>query len=231
MRKLLAIPFMLMAIAAIVVFPSSSQAIPITGDMASSTEGLANFTGSLVFSASDANTATLTVTLTNTTGAPVTDALITGFVLNNPGDAITGITSFSAPNVSFQQLGLSDNGESGAPFGNFDFGAALGGNFLGGGNPNAGIAIGSTGIFEFGLTGTGFNTLTDMDFVNELSADPGGEGAQFMVVRFRGLEPEDELPADSDKVPAAVPEPSTLFLLGSGLIGLGLLGRRKFGKN
>ena len=72
------------------------------------------------------------------------------------------------------------------------------------------------------MTGTNLNTLTDQSFLNTFSASPGdGEGNQSLVVRFRGFNDED-----SDKVPHVVPEPATMFLFGSGLLG-GVFARRK----
>jgi hypothetical protein len=159
----------------------------------------------------------LTIDLTNTTPAAV-GGFLTGFVMNNPDPGkIMGISSFST-NTSFTQLGLSAKGENGAPFGQFDLGAALGGNWQGGGSPSSGLAATQTGTFAFTFSGTGLDTLTGQSFVTALSTGPGiGQGAQFFVARFRGL-PND----GSDKVPAmAVPEPATSALLLAGLLAVG----------
>ncbi len=114
---------------------------------------------------------------------------------------------------------------SAPPFGDFDLGLTTQGSWLGGGNPNEGIPVGFTGIFRFSLFGSNLTTLNDASFVSELSNNPGGGGAQFFAVRFRGINID---PPGSDKVPAAgapipepIPEPGTLLLIGSGLVGLG----------
>jgi hypothetical protein len=200
---------------ALAVASASAQAIStlnFAGDGA-----LGDFTGILSIAAVDTDTATLTISLTNsaTTSA---GGKITGFVLNNPGDAITSISGYSTNKGSFEQLGLSNSGISAAPNGGFDLGAALGGAFLGGGSPNPGIVIGETGTFTFTLEGANVDTLVAQDFFDELSANAQGGGPLAFDVRFRGF-----TNGGSDKVPGTpvIPEPSTYAILG---IGLGLLG-------
>jgi hypothetical protein len=197
-----------------------THAVLIQGNTAASTEQTgSNFTGNLEYDFTDANTATLTLDLTNTTPAAV-GGFLTAFVLNNPGDNIDTVTLSAAPTLNWSLLGLSDNGVNGAPFGDFDFGATSGsGGFEGGGNPNTGLAAGDDGTFEFSLTGTALDTLNEQSFLNELSSGASpGNGAQFFVARFRGLANDG-----SDKVPA-IPEPSTyaMMLAGLGLLALGM---------
>lgn len=214
--------------------PASAGPISLQGDMAQSTSGLCHFTASLSYTAGDATHGALSLVITNTTDSGV-GGYLTAFVLNNPGNAVTGITSVTTDFGNFQVLGGPgfQNGVNGAPYGQFDLGAGLGGSFEGGGSPNSGIGIGLTGHFEFALTGVGLDGLTTASFVNELSVPPGqGMGPQFFVARFKGLfddiegdvlGPQD-LP-DSDKVPAlGTPEPSGLLLA---TLGVGLLGLRR----
>ena len=221
--------FLLVVLGFLVALPLAAQAslistgsVNIAANTAGSTSGLGDFTGVLEYFYDNSNSAIgqLVVNLTNTT--PVGGGYLTGFLMNNP-DPITSITGFSAPNATWQQLNLTNNGLSGNPFGDFDFGAALGGGFLGGGSPNNGIAVSSTGTFTFAFAGSALNNLTTLSFVQALSTDPSSAyGPEFFLARFRGI----DFGAGSDKVPAVVvPLPGTLLLLGSGI--LGLMGFRK----
>jgi hypothetical protein len=189
------------------------------------TGALGAFQGNLTVAPVDTDTATLVVTLENTSPA-ANGGFLTAFVLNNPDDSITSISSFSFSSTdatsAFSLIGLTDNGVAGSPFGSFDFGATTGGGFEGGGDPSTGLDVGETGIFTFTLEGANVDLLTQASFEDELSFNPGGGGAQFFVARFRGFEDDG-----SDKVPGVIPIPAAAWLFGSGVIGLLGIGRRK----
>ena len=192
--------------------------INIAGDTAASTEGLGSFTGVIMY---DDTAKHLKISLTNTS-APANGGFITGLVFNILGDA----------SATYQPIGGDTfqgvTNESAAPFGTFEFGAAIGGNFQGGGNPNTGVAAGDTRIFEFNVTGPDAGSLVASDFFSEYSSSdvaslsrkkkPSSD-PQLFAVRFKGFQN-----GGSDKVPGTstvVPTPSASL---AGLVGLGAMG-------
>ena len=212
-------PLPLLPLLALVLSASAARADHLTGDGT-----LGHYEGSMTYTPLGAAGGDLTVELTNTSPA-ANGGYLTAFVLNNPGDLITGATLTASPNT-FGLLGAPafDDGVNGAPFGHFDFGAGTGGAFEGGGKPQGGLAVGETGTFTFHLAGAGVGSLTLDDFLTELSEGNGaGRGHQFFVGRFRGFED-----GGSDKVPAThhQPEPGTLTLCGVGLLSLAVCGWR-----
>jgi len=133
---------------------TSSLAVPIFGNSSTGgLEGLESFTGDFTY---DASSATLNVTLTNT--SPLANGgYLVGFAFNNPDNYITN-ASLSSTDSDFGLAGGStyNNTIKGEPFGYFDIGATLGGdNNLesSGGDPKPGIYAGNTETFIFSLSG------------------------------------------------------------------------------
>jgi hypothetical protein len=215
------------ALVGILLTPCAARATPLNigSDNANTQgDGTGHFTGSLDYEYTSGTTATFTVNLTNTTAAG--GHYLTGFLFNNPGDKITGVTAGTPfTNADFKVMFHNAN-LAGSPWGNFDIGAALGkgkdNDWDGGGNPNNGLAPnGGSGTFTFILTGTASDlaSLNTMSFVKTQSTGGGG-GQQSFAVRFRGG-------TNSDKEPGMLnpaPEPSSMLLWS--LSGLGILGYR-----
>jgi len=168
---------------------------------------LGSFTGTLSYDDVDFE---LTVLLTNTSS----DGFLTAFAFDGP-DAISGVSLDDSP-ADFNHL---LEGINVAPFGTRDFGVGVGiDSWLGGGTPSDGIPDGGgPEEFLFKFTGTGLGGLSDSSFEN-------------FIVRFKGFDGEP----GSDKVTdgcegsceEVVPEPATMLLFGSGLLG-GVFARRK----
>lgn len=207
------------AIAALALAPAIAGAVPIA---IGGTGTLGTFSGSFDYTPTSSTTGTVDVILNNDS---LTIGYITGFLFNIPTGADVSAASLSGTDGDFLLVGDGDsfdNGANGAPHGQFDIGAALGGAYEGGGNPTVGIVTGGSATFHFALTGTGLGGLTPLSFLSTLSEGTGdGEGHQAFVVRFRGF-PDN----GSDKVPntggpeTPLPEPGTLSLLGLGLASL-----------
>lgn len=182
-----------------VLLLQSSDAIPIHGK---GTWG--SFEGTLTY-AYDVETAgaTLQVVLTNNS-PPANGGYLTGFIFNNPGCKIKGVTLADA---DFELLGSPQFhlGINAMPLGYFDIGTALGGSWQGGGEPLRGVAVGQTKTFTFGLAGENLSDLNESSFMKELSL--GGDTGYFFAARFLGFEDDN-----SDKVPAVAGEPTPVTL-------------------
>jgi hypothetical protein len=211
---------MITALAALLI-PVAAMADTISG-----TGALGSFSGSIDYVANTSTSATLTITLENT--SPVANGgYITAFVFNNPGGVSSATLSTSSGSWN---LLFGSNNVQGAPYGKFDIGASTGGGFEGGGAPQGGIAVGNSVTFTFTFSGTNLDQLTTADFLSTLSTGTGaGQGYEAFVVRFRGFKN-----GGSDKVPGTpgnpVPEPSSLLLMGSGLTTIAGMIRRKMNK-
>jgi hypothetical protein len=194
-----------------------ADAIVIHGDTSSSTSDIGNFTGLVNYGYNPSlGFFDLTISLTNTSGDP--NLKITGFVFNSDVNQVFA-TLKPNPTASFENIA----GSKASPFGTFEFGAALGGDWLGGGSPADGIQKNASQTFHFAVTTTdatlNLSSLTPTDFLTEFGHDPSaGYPGQAFVVRFKGSG-SDKVPTDTGGTPGpGLPLPS------SALSGLGLLG-------
>lgn len=177
--------------------------------------GLGAFEGTIQYDTNNGVTGLLDIALKNLSSV-ANDGKITGFLFNINGNATAVYQPTGGSDAFSNATGL---GLMGSPFGNFEFGAAIGGNFLGGGNPNPGIDPDDSRTFRFNVTGADVASLEAKNFFSELSTGTGaGEGYERFVVRFRGFEDDG-----SDTV-AAVPMPGALYM---GLTLMGLMGVRR----
>ncbi len=172
---------------------------------------------------SQTNTLTFTITNTSAITSPGSTATITGIGFDLPptGNAsssgLNGFTGSQAPSLS-SDFDFSDGNLGNVPAGFnsvvLDFGFTTGpsGNFNGG-SVNDGLLPGESASFT--VTGAAFAGFTEEQICNAI------------FVRFQNV----PAPFGSDVgVPGnggEIPEPSTILLLGTALVGLGGYARRK----
>lgn len=213
--------FSLSAVAILAVVSATAHADPITVVGV----GSGNFSTASVDCVFDSATNTFTFTITNTSNLtqPGSTSTITGIGFDLPplGNAsnsgLNGFTGMQAPSMS-STFDFSDGNLGNVPagFNNvvLDFGFTTGpsGNFNGG-SVNDGLAPGESASFI--VSGAAFTGFTGEEICNAI------------FVRFQNV-PEAGGSGGSDVgVPSQVPEPSTMLLLGTALVGLGGVVRRR----
>jgi hypothetical protein len=195
---------------AMVVGASSAMAdiIYFTSNASSSTEQTgASFDGLVEYNFLGGNSGEVTVSLTNTTD-PGIGGFITGFVFNiNSVDPDATASLTSGTNSNF--VGLQN--VSAQPFGMFDAGAAVSGDWEGGGSPAGGIGLGQTASFVFSILASDASSLSAISFLT-------GSNQFNFVGRMRGVGKNGE---DSDKIPVVVvPAPMSVAVFAlAGLMG------------
>jgi PEP-CTERM motif len=169
---------------------------------------------------SQTNTFTFTITNTSAITSPGSTATITGIGFDLPptGNAsasgLNGFTGSQAPSLSSNfDFSDGDLGNVPAGFNNvvLDFGFTTGpsGNFNGG-SVNDGLLPGESASFT--VSGAAFTGFTEAEICNAI------------FVRFQNV----PAPFGSDVgVPGEIPEPTSILLLGTALIGVGGYARRK----
>ena len=171
---------------------------------------------------SQTNTFTFTITNTSAITQPGSTSTITGIGFDLPpaGNAsasgVNGFTGMQAPSLSSNftfsdaDLGNVSHGFNTAVL---DFGFITGpsGNFSGG-SVNDGLLPGESASFT--VSGAAFAGFTEAQICNAI------------FVRFQNV-PAEGGSGGSDVGVSSVPEPSSILLLGSALLGLGGYARRK----
>ena len=168
------------------------------------------------------NTFTFTITNTSHLTHPGSTSTITsiGFDLPPTGNAsnsgLNGFTGSQAPSLS-STFDFADGNLGNVPAGFnavvLDFGFTTGpsGNFNGG-SVALGLLPGESASFT--VTGPAFAGFTEAQICNAI------------FVRFQNV-PEESGTGSDVGVPSSIPEPSTMFLLGTALLGLGGVVRRR----
>lgn len=218
LRKFL-ISFSAVSILAIVSATAHADPITVVG------AGSGSFSTASVDCVFNPQTNTFTFTITNTSNVtqPGSTSTITGIGFDLPptGNAsssgLNGFTGSQAPSLS-SSFTFSDADVGNVPHGfdaavlDFAFLTGPSGNFAGG-SVNDGLAPGESASFI--VSGAAFAGFTEEEICNAI------------FVRFQNV-PEAGGSGGSDVgVPQTVPEPSTMLLLGTALVGLGGLVRKR----
>jgi hypothetical protein len=172
------------AIAGVLSSLAIGDTIQVNGLVSASTEGLGRFVATLDYAVLPSGDGQLSVTLENKSDAD-DGGFLTGFLFD-VGFPSADVVVALQPGASHP---FADASGSAPPFGSYDAGAALGGNWAGGGSPNAGIPTGASGTFVFLVIGEQAGSLTAADFIKS-------DNEYGFVVRFKGFEN-----GGSDKVP------------------------------
>ena len=210
----------LAAIAVIACISARAQADTIT--IAGVQSG--NFATATVVCEFNAQTLTFTFTITNTSAIthPGSTSTITGIGYDLPplGNAsasgLNGLTGSQAPSLT-STFDFSDGDLGNVPAGFnsvvLDFGFTTGpsGNFSGG-SVALGLLPGESASFT--VTGAAFAGFTEAQICNAI------------FVRFQNVPTESGTASDVG-VPTSIPEPSTMLLLGTALVGLGGVVRKR----
>jgi hypothetical protein len=167
-------------------------------------ESLGSFSGEMNWTApvvGSGDCGTLILTLTNTSSAD-NGGYITGFAFN----VVDGLTLEFVPDSSTLPGWDAISDVNAPPLGHFDVGAALGGNWLGGGSPHNGIFVGTSKSFTFMVCGD--EKLLTTIAIQEIFDDEAKGNIYGFAGRFRGFDD-----GGSDKVPANLPAPGALALV------------------
>jgi PEP-CTERM motif len=210
----------LSAVSILAIVSATAHADPITVVGV----GSGNFSTATVDCVFDPSTNTFMFTITNTSNLtqPGSTSTITGIGFDLPplGNAsssgLNGFTGTQAPSLSSDfDFSDGDLGNLPAGFNNvvLDFGFTTGpsGNFAGG-SVNDGLAPGESASFI--VSGAAFTGFTGEEICNAI------------FVRFQNV-PEVSGTGSDVGIPSQIPEPSTMLLLGTALIGLGGVVRRR----